>query len=147
MFCGENSGMKLVDFDNLCVAFAKTHSAFIKSDGLDAVKNALKNGTCVIESASAKNWIAPFFENLVQKDSIEYLTTELETDENNFLTGKFSTPNCKGIEKVRRIKERFPERKKYTLTAYGDRGGRQRNARFCGQWILSLFSWKTETLA
>ena len=75
-------------------------------------------------SASAKNWIEPILDRQIpNRCDIEYLTTELETDENGFLTGKFAVPNCNGSEKVRRIKEIFPNRSEYFLTAYGDSHG------------------------
>ena len=35
----------------------------------------------------------------------------------------FATPNCYGPEKVRRIREVFPDRDNYHLTAFGDSRG------------------------
>ena len=53
------------------------------------------------------------------------LCTEVET-ENGVLTGRFSTPNCYGTEKVRRLQSAYPDRKEYRLIAYGDsRGDRE----------------------
>ena len=43
----------------------------------------------------------------------DLISTELEV-KNGELTGKFSTPNCNGIEKVKRIKE------KYNLSEYDE---------------------------
>ena len=117
------AGMSLSDFNNLCADFAKSRVDFIRQEGLNAVNFACKSGKCLIVSASAKNWIAPFFDFLIPDNSILYLTTELETDENNILTGRFSGKNCKGSEKVRRIKAIFPNRSEYTLIAYGDSRG------------------------
>jgi phosphoserine phosphatase len=39
------------------------------------------------------------------------------------LTGRFLTKNCYGQEKVNRIKELYPHREEYHLTAYGDSNG------------------------
>lgn len=133
------SGMPLDDFNNLCIQFAKANPTFIKSDGIAAIKNALKNGICVIVSASAKDWIAPFFYNISKNKTIEYLTTEIEIDENNLLTGKFCGKNCKNKEKVRRIAERFPNRETYTLIAYGDSKGDKEMLEFADKGFYKNF--------
>ena len=50
------------------------------------------------------------------------LGTKVETRDGR-LTGRFATPNCYGPEKVRRIREVFPDRDNYHLTAFGDSRG------------------------
>ena len=53
------------------------------------------------------------------------LGTSVETSGGR-LTGRFSTANCYGAEKVRRLLALYPDRATYRLTAYGDsRGDRE----------------------
>lgn len=75
-----------------------------------------KDAEIIIVSASPGFWIAPW----AKRHGITTLiTTEAETVDGLF-TGKFSTPNCKGDEKVKRILERFPVRSDYYMEAWGD---------------------------
>ena len=67
-------------------------------------------------SASIDNWVKPFL------PGVTVLGTQVEVVDGH-LTGRFSTPNCYGQEKVNRILERFPDRHSYHLTAYGDSRG------------------------
>ena len=54
---------------------------------------------------------------------LRFLCTEMEVAEGR-VTGKFSTPNCYGPEKVRRLKEQLRlTRSLYIITAYGDSRG------------------------
>ena len=79
-----------------------------------------KSDKIVIISASIENWIKPWAE----KTGVEtVLATKIETGKSGFLTGKFSTKNCYGQEKVNRLLIEFPNRKDYYLIAYGDSRG------------------------
>lgn len=72
----------------------------------------------VLVSASIQEWISPWAEQF----GIEWITTEMEVKDNR-LTGRFSTPNCNGREKVNRIKQ-YLNIDQYTLIyAYGDTRG------------------------
>lgn len=52
--------------------------------------------------------------------------TQVETDKEGRLTGRFKTKNCYGAEKVMRLLAWEPNRKEYRLKAYGDsRGDRE----------------------
>ena len=75
-----------------------------------------------IISASARLWIEPWAA-IHGIDSYHILATELETDDDQRLTGRFSTPNCRGREKVRRLLAVRPDRSSYKLYAYGDSTG------------------------
>jgi phosphoserine phosphatase len=57
----------------------------------------------VVVSASIDRWVKPFFE-----PSVIIIGTQIETRD-GFLTGRFATPNCYGEEKVRRLRQLFPE--------------------------------------
>lgn len=69
----------------------------------------------VIVSASLKCWLKPWCD----KEEIELISTELEM-KNGILTGKMSTKNCFGAEKVRRIEEKYNLSKDDEIYAYGD---------------------------
>ena len=63
----------------------------------------------MIVSASISNYLKPWCDEM----GFHLICTELEVKDGK-LTGKFSTPNCNGTEKVRRIKE------KYDLSIYDE---------------------------
>ena len=67
-----------------------------------------------------QEWIRPWA-NLYQIDKV--ITTMVEVNDANKLTGKFITPNCYGEEKVKRFTETEPIRSSYYLYAYGNSGG------------------------
>jgi phosphatidylglycerophosphatase C len=76
----------------------------------------------IILSASLENWIQPW---AARQGFDAVLATRAEL-QNGLLTGRFSTLNCYGPEKVRRLLELFPQRNEYSLYAYGDsRGDRE----------------------
>lgn len=75
--------------------------------------------TIVIVSASINNWIKPWSDT-IKIDKV--LSTEIEL-KNNIITGKFSTNNCYGPEKVSRLLKEYPVRSEYILYAYGDSKG------------------------
>lgn len=75
----------------------------------------------IIVSASIECWLKLW----CFKNDIFLIGTKLEID-NSILTGKFSTKNCYGMEKVCRIKQNFDLNKFDYIYAYGDsRGDRQ----------------------
>ena len=59
-----------------------------------------ENYITAIVSASMPNWIAPW----ARQYQVAYIIGTTPAFEGDFLTGKFSSPNCNGPEKVRRIK-------------------------------------------
>ena len=121
-------GMRLEDFDNLCLHFAQNHQHLLRPKGIETMNRALREGTEVlIVSASIDNWVKPFFNNLsnpsIQNNpNIQILGTQIEVKD-GLLTGRFLTKNCYGQEKVNRILALYPHRESYHLTAYGDSQG------------------------
>ena len=110
-------GMPLETFNSLCRHFAKKNHHLLRPEGLKTLKEAQATGAEVlIVSASIDNWVQPFF------PYVKVLGTQIEV-ENGRLTGRFLTKNCYGQEKVNRIKELYPHREEYHLTAYGDSNG------------------------
>jgi len=69
----------------------------------------------VIISASIRCWLKPWCD----RHNISLISTELEVIDSK-ITGKFSTKNCHGIEKERRIKEVYDLRNYEYIYAYGD---------------------------
>lgn len=118
-------GMKVSEFDNLCLNFCRTQAGgLLHPDAVRRVEEHLRQGhETVIISASIDNWVLPFARLL----GIEHvLGTQIEVSPDGCLTGRFATPNCYGREKVRRLRILFPCRNDYRLIAYGDsRGDRE----------------------
>jgi len=72
----------------------------------------------VIVTASIECWLGAWCE----KNGIELISTRLEIKD-NMITGKFSTKNCYGIEKIKRVKEIYDLRQYERVFAYGDSRG------------------------
>ena len=117
-------GWTLARFDEECRSFAHTHGSVLRPQGMATLRKALAQGAEVaIVSASIDNWVKPFFTELIHNGaSLIVLGTKIESID-GIVTGRFSTPNCYGAEKVRRIREAFPKRDEYRFTAYGDSRG------------------------
>ena len=98
------------DFDSLCVDFyfLKLRKS-IKKSFLKFNKNIDGNSKIVVVSASISNYLKPWCDEM----GFDLISTELE-EKDGKLTGKFSTPNCNGKEKVIRIN------KKYNLSEYDE---------------------------
>jgi HAD superfamily hydrolase (TIGR01490 family) len=114
-------GMPLRDFDRFCVAFCQNFQHLIRPQAIEAIRKHIRNGNAiVIVSASIENWVQPFAKQL---GIPSVLCTKLAIDASGRLTGRFSTANCYGAEKVRRILQLYPQRADYYLIAYGDSKG------------------------
>ena len=91
----------------------------IRPEAMERVKWHQSEGHRVtVVSASMENWLKKW----CQKYGLDLIATRLEV-KNGRLTGKFSTQNCHGIEKVNRIKSRYDLRKYNAIYAYGDSPG------------------------
>lgn len=129
-------------FDDLCFEFARDNRHLLRPCAIAAINDALakEDTQVVIISASIDAWVSYFFadtEHTKPEGSVYPGTTnipvhvigtklEIENEGGYRLSGRFSTPNCKGKEKVRRLLELFPDRESYHLIAYGDsRGDRE----------------------
>lgn len=87
-----------------------------------------------IVSASIREWIEPWANN-IGIDKV--ISTEIEVDSNGLITGKFSTPNCFGIEKVNRLSF-FLNGDEYII-AYGDSKGDDELLRFANESYYKVF--------
>lgn len=139
LFATYFQGMLLSDFDALCRRFARSHQHILRSQGVDALRQALEQGADVaVVSASIDNWVRPFFwlalEGLEPEvlSRLRVLGTQVEVLGGR-LTGRFATPNCYGQEKVRRIREAFPDVEGRPTVAYGDSRGDREMLRLAGE--------------
>ncbi len=88
-------------------------------EAMKKIKEHKKIGDRVIVvSASAEDWLKPWCE----LNHLELLATKLEKF-NDRLTGKMTGKNCKGPEKVNRIKEILDINNYNKIYAYGDSSG------------------------
>lgn len=112
--------MKQEDFEAACHRYAQRIPLLLYPAALAEIKKHQESGhEIVIISASIPNWIRPWAETI----GIEMVEgTEMEI-KNGSLTGHFSTPNCKGKEKVHRLRKLFSDLDSYTLSVYGDSSG------------------------
>ena len=107
----------LDDFNTICQEFAASSRHLLRPKGIEAISQALNEGSEVlIVSASIDNWVQPFFAD------VKVLGTQIEVVDGK-LTGRFLTKNCYGQEKVNRILALYPHRQDYHLTAFGDSRG------------------------
>lgn len=120
------AGMPEDEFNLWCKRFACDKKGIIRHKGMDKIKEVIAEGHQVmIVSASIDRWVKEFFREMSddsEPPKIIITGTKIATNDGR-LTGRFLTKNCYGKEKVNRIKELFPERDKYYLTAFGDSRG------------------------
>ena len=110
-------GMTIEEFDAICQDFAASSRHLLRPKGIEAINQALREGSEVlIVSASIDNWVQPFFVD------VKVLGTKIEVKDGK-LTGRFLSKNCYGQEKVNRILALYPNRQDYNLTAFGDSRG------------------------
>ena len=69
-----------------------------------------------VVSASCGAWVKPF----CVKEGVGCICTEMEFDAEGKFTGNLCTPNCKGEEKPRRIREVYELGRYSRIIAYGD---------------------------
>jgi len=79
-----------------------------------------KGHRCILISASIDAYLEPWAKLVGFHDT---LTSRLETDAEGKVTGKLVGLNCRGEEKVRRLKELLGCLENYCIYAYGDSDG------------------------
>lgn len=91
----------------------------IKSSAFNRMRwHQEKGHKIVVVSASIECWLRGW----CKKYNLDLVGTQLESKDSK-LTGKFSTRNCYGIEKVNRIKERYNLNDYEVIYAYGNSKG------------------------
>ena len=114
--------MPLRQLDHHTYSFHQSHRNLLRPKAVETIGRALAQGhRVVIISASPQAWVSRFFTDR----RITVIGTELEESEGK-LTGRFSTPNCSGAEKLRRLQLLIPRSCWSRLIVYGDsRGDRE----------------------
>jgi HAD superfamily hydrolase (TIGR01490 family) len=117
-------GTPIQQFDEWGSAFQAIINKRLRTQAIQSFLRHKKSGhTVIIVTASIENWVAPWAKEM-NADMV--LATQIETDSEGKITGRFRTKNCYGQEKVNRLLEQFPDRESYILIAYGDsRGDRE----------------------
>ena len=120
LFSNLFKGMDYSYFLKKCEEFASHIRNNIKPETLYQLKQhkEANNIVCIV-SASPMEWIYPWAR---EYGVDEFIGTGIEM-KNGLITGKFSTPNCYGMEKVKRFSQIYPNRKEYTLWSFGDSKG------------------------
>jgi len=110
----------LTDFNRLCLDFhTRKLRKLIKKSFIDFMKKINEESkVVVVVSASISNYLKPWCDEM----GFELISTELEVIDGK-LTGKFSTPNCNGKEKVRRIKEKYNLKEFNEIHVFGNSKG------------------------
>ena len=113
-------GWNKIEFQSIANQYStKKIDEIIRLNALQKIKWHKDHGhTLVIVSASVECWLKGWCE----KNNLECIATKLEFMNNKF-TGKFSSKNCYGIEKVNRIKEKYNLKHYEIIYAYGDSKG------------------------
>ena len=113
-------GLQRTELDREARRFADEVSSFFRPDALQAWEHHGQDGDRrVIVTASPEETVRPFAEALRADD---LLGTRLAFDARHRVAGGFTGGNCRGEEKVRRLRERFGEDVRLAA-AYGDTGG------------------------
>lgn len=115
-------GMKINEFDHLCRTFAQQNQHLLRPEGKEKIRKILEEDdiTVLVISASIDNWVCPFFDEF--SENIRVIGTQIEIKSDR-VTGRFTTKNCYGQEKVNRLKALYPQRETYELIAFGDSRG------------------------
>lgn len=131
-------GMTKKDFDALGYSFFREKGKFlIRKDAEEKILSLKRSGyEILIISASIENWVKPFAEYL-QVDKV--ISTTVDFDSENKLTGGFLNANCFGEEKVKRLLSLYPDREEYELLAFGDSRGDQELLDFANKGYYRVF--------
>ena len=113
-------GWYVEEFERLAEKYSESAlNQIIKPSAIEKIKWHQEQGhKVVVVSASIDSWLKKWCDHY----QIELIATQLEF-KNGKLTGRFSTKNCYGIEKVNRIKTQFDLTKFEQIYAYGDSAG------------------------
>jgi HAD superfamily hydrolase (TIGR01490 family) len=130
-------GVSVSEFNNWGIKFSSKINDLLRPKVIESlVFHKTQKHKIIIISASIENWIKPWA-NKAEIDTV--LATKIETDKNSVLTGKFSTKNCYGQEKVNRLLKEFPNRNEYKLVVYGDSKGDKKMLEFADEGFYNSF--------
>ncbi len=126
-------GMKEEDFDAFCEKFASSHKHVMIPEMMEKLRKAQQECDHVyVITASPERWVRLFLPD------VTVLGTKLEVKEGK-ITGRLSSRNCYGQEKVNRLLSALPDieqhRSDYHITAYGDSRGDNEMLAFADEGI------------
>ena len=126
-------GMEQARFRDLGTQFQTVIDAHVRpSVSQELQKHISQQHQVYVVSASIFEWVAPW---CCQHGVSQVIATEAETDAHGRLTGRFSSRNCYGLEKVNRLLRVEPHRETYRLIAYGDSRGDREMLAFADEGI------------
>lgn len=133
------SGWLIDEFNRVASEYSSTRiKKLIRRDAQERLSWHKKNGDkIVIVTASIHNWLIGW----VDECEYELLATELEVVD-GVLTGNFSTNNCYGDEKVRRINLAYDISGFEKVYAYGDSSGDKPMLSLADESFYRYFSCK-----
>jgi phosphatidylglycerophosphatase C len=114
-------GLSRAELDASARRYAESHARkLLRPDAVRAWKRWQGQGArLVVVTASPESVVAPFARGL---GCDRIIATQLEFDQADRVTGRLAGPNCRGEEKVRRLREVFgPD--VHLEAAYGDTSG------------------------
>ena len=104
-------------FTSLCEFSAKKNKHLLRPDMMQLMDNAIGKGEQVVVVTS--NFEPLVREYLKDYPQVQIISTTLDIYQGR-LSGRFKSPLCAGMEKVRRLLELFPDKRTYNLTVYGN---------------------------
>lgn len=125
--------MSYNDFCKRGKEFSNVINRILRKEQIEILKkHHQQEDKIYVISASIEEWVAPW----CKENGIENLIcTKIEVDEKEVITGRFSSANCFGKEKVNRFLEMEPMRDSYFLYAYGDSAGDEAIINFADKGI------------
>lgn len=104
-------------FVSLCEYSAKKNQHIVRPEMIQRIENAIASGEqLVVVTSNCEQLVRAYLKDYPQVDIIG---TTLDIYQGQ-LSGRFKSPYCTGMEKVRRLLEKYPNKKEYHLTAYGN---------------------------
>ena len=113
-------GVDIKKFKNKALEFSLSHiDSMIRKKAIEKILWHRNNGhKLVIVTASIDYWVEPW----CKKNDIELISTKLQV-KNNIITGLLLSKNCFGLEKVKRIKNKYQISDYEYIYAYGNSKG------------------------
>jgi HAD superfamily hydrolase (TIGR01490 family) len=137
MFGAFFGGLPAVEFSVFCESFSERFiPPMLRPSAIECARLHREAGhELVIVTASMPAWIAPWAK---RNGFSRIIGTEPEVS-HGVLTGRFSTPNCRGDEKRRRFLHAYPDRASYELHYYGNGRGDREMLLFADQGHFKRF--------
>jgi len=115
--------------------FNENYPSIIRESAIDFINQIDRTTTkCLLVTASLDIWAKPFAE----KWKMDLVATQAHF-ENDIFTGKFSTKNCNGQEKVNRIKKLIEKETFDKIIAFGDTSGDQEMLSWADEGFYRFF--------